>query len=87
MIKFEDFSAQTIYDLTMKEITARKEEYGDMISPERIYEMVSKEISTQNENARTIKFKIQQVIESLLFKEVENSATDKEKSQCSEEKT
>ena len=66
---------------------ARKEEYGDMISPERIYEIVSKEISTKNENARTIKFKVQQVIENLLFKEVENSLADKEKSLCPEEKT
>ena len=87
MIKFEDFSPQTIYENTMKEIEARKEEYGDMISPERIYEIVSKEISTKNENARTIKFKVQQVIENLLFKEVENSLADKEKSLCPEEKT
>lgn len=87
MIKFEDFSPQTIYEITMKEIEARKEEYGDMISPERIYEIVSKEISTKNENARTIKFKVQQVIENLLFKEVENSLVDKEKSLCPEEKT
>ena len=86
MIKFEDFSPQTIYEITMKEIEARKEEYGDMISPERIYEIVSKEISTKNENARTIKFKVQQVIENLLFKEVENSLADKEKSLCPEEK-
>ena len=87
MIKFEDFSPQTIYEITMKEIEARKEEYGDMISPERIYEIVSKEISTKNENARTIKFKVQQVIENLLFKEVENSLADKEKSLSPEEKT
>lgn len=87
MIKFEDFSPQTIYEIAMKEIEARKEEYGDMISPERIYEIVSKEISTKNENARTIKFKVQQVIENLLFKEVENSLADKEKSLCPEEKT
>lgn len=87
MIKFEDFSPQTIYEITMKEIEARKEEYGDMISPKRIYEIVSKEISTKNENARTIKFKVQQVIENLLFKEVENSLADKEKSLCPEEKT
>ena len=87
MIKFEDFSPQTIYEITMKEIESRKEEYGDMISPERIYEIVSKEISTKNENARTIKFKVQQVIENLLFKEVENSLADKEKSLCPEEKT
>lgn len=87
MIKFEDFSPQTIYEITMKEIEARKEEYGDMISPERIYEIVSKEISTKNENARTIKFKVQQVIGNLLFKEVENSLADKEKSLCPEEKT
>ncbi len=87
MIKFEDFSPQTIYEITMKEIEARKEEYGDMISPERIYEIVSKEILTKNENARTIKFKVQQVIENLLFKEVENISADKEVSLCPEEKT
>lgn len=79
MIKFEDFSPHTIFEITMKEIAARQEEYGDMISPERIYEIVSKEISIKNENARTIKFKVQQVIEDLLFKEVENSSVDKEK--------
>ena len=86
MIKFEDFSAQTIYNITMKEITARAEEYSNKFSPELIYETVSKEISTKNENARTIKFKVQQVIENLLFEEVEKSSV-KEETICPEEKT
>ena len=86
MIKFEDFSAQTIYNITMKEITARAEEYSDKFSPDLIYEIVSKEISTKNENARTIKYKVQQVIENLLFEEVEKSSV-KEGSICPEEKT
>lgn len=71
-IKFEDFSAKTIYDITMKEIRAKKTEYADKISEEEIYKSVSKNIGTKDENARTIKFKVQQVIEDLLFREVTN---------------
>lgn len=73
LVKFEDFSPKTIYEITMKEITTKTEEYGEKLSPELVYEIVSKSISTTNENARTIRFKVQQAIEKLLFKEVEDS--------------
>lgn len=52
----------------MNEILSRKEEYQDRLSPEMIYAVVSPVISTQGENARTIKYKVQQVIEELLLR-------------------
>ena len=40
------------------------------LTPEMVYAAVSPRISTSGENARTIKYKVQQVIEELLFQEV-----------------
>ncbi|MEG1432764.1 AAA family ATPase [Eubacterium sp.] len=72
-IHFNDFSCNTIHDIVLNEILSRKEEYQDRLTPEIIYAMVSTMISTQGENARTIKNKVQQVVEELLFKDALNS--------------
>ena len=70
LIRFDDFNCDTIYSIVQNEIAARKDEYAEKITPEMIYAAVSPLISTSGENARTIKYKVQQVIEELLFQEV-----------------
>ena len=69
-IHFDDFSSNAIYTIVMNEIKEREDEYKEKLTPEMIYASVSPMISAKGENARTIKYKIQQVIEDLLFDEV-----------------
>lgn len=69
-IHFDDFSCDTIYTIVQHEILARKDEYDTKLTPEMVYAAVSPLISTSGENARTIKYKVQQVIEELLFQEI-----------------
>lgn len=73
-IHFNDFSSADIYRITMNELEARKSEFDGKLTVDEIYEVVSKRINCTNENARTIKYKIQQVIEELLFAEVETNS-------------
>lgn len=70
MIYFDDFGCDTIYAIVKKEIESRKIEYEDKLTSEMVYAAVSPLVSTTGENARTIKYKVQQVIEELLFQEV-----------------
>ena len=70
MIHFNDFGSDIIYKIVKKEIDLRKDEYIEKITPEMVYAAVSPLISAKGENARTIKYKVQQVIEELLFREV-----------------
>lgn len=72
-IHFSDFTPQTIYEITMKEIQEKYSDYKEWYTPEQIYRLVSPKINTKNENARTIKSKIQEVIEKLLFEQVKSS--------------
>lgn len=69
-IHFEDFTCETIYAITKNEIEARKEEYQGKMTSDMVYAAVCPMIGTKGENARTIKHKVQQVIEELLFREV-----------------
>lgn len=69
-IHFEDFNCDTIYKFVQNEIQARKGEYDTKLTPEMVYDAVCPMISASGENARTIKYKVQQVIEELLFQEV-----------------
>ena len=69
-IRFDDFSSNAIYTIVMNEIKDRENEYKEKLTPEMIYASVSPRISIKGENARTIKNKIQQVIEDLLFDDV-----------------
>lgn len=70
LIHFNDFGCDTIHQIVQNEIMARKDEYEDKLTPEMIYATVSPLILTSGENARTIKYKVQRVVEELLFKEV-----------------
>ena len=72
-IHFKEFSTDDIYKIVMNELESRKSEFSGKLSIDEIYAVVSKRLSAKNENARTIKYKIQQVIEDLLFEEVESS--------------
>lgn len=73
-IHFEDFGSNTIHQLVLNEISMQKDEYGLMVDSDYIYEIVSHRVSTSGENARTIKNKVQQVIEELMFQEVIKNA-------------
>lgn len=78
-IHFEDFSCETIYAITKNEIEARKEEYLGKMTPDMVYAAVSPLIGAKGEHARTIKYKVQQVIEELLFREVSGFSIDDSK--------
>lgn len=68
-IKFKDFSSNTIYKLIIKELDDRIEDYKDICSQDYMYNIVSKKVKANGENARTIKNKIQETIEEILFRE------------------
>ena len=69
-IHFEDFMDDSIYKITMNEINLRKNEYQSEFTAEQIYAEVSSLINITGENARTIKYKVQKVIENMLFSEI-----------------
>lgn len=76
-VHFEDFDSATIRKIVCKELDDRFEEYKDYFSKDELYAIVSKRILTTGENARTIKNKIQTVLEELLFEKfLENGSTD-----------
>lgn len=76
-VHFEDFDSATIHKIVCKELDDRFEEYKDYFSKDELYAIVSKRILTTGENARTIKNKIQTVLEELLFEKfLENGSTD-----------
>lgn len=66
-VHFEDFDSETIHKIVHKELDDKYEEYKDYFSKDEVYTIVSKRILTTGENARTIKNKIQAVLEELLF--------------------
>lgn len=66
-VHFKEFDVSTIYSIVLKELEDRKEEYSDILSLDDVYAAVSPKILTEKENARTIKQKVQHVIEDLLF--------------------
>lgn len=78
-IKFDDFNYQTIHSITMEEIESRKQEYDSYFTSNQIYAAVSPNILTTNENARTIKFKVQQTIETLLFQKMKEQLYESHK--------
>ena len=71
-IHFDDFNSKTIHDIVLSEIQSREPEYKDKFTKDQIYAKVSPNIMATGENARTIKYKVQQVIEDLLFEEIKN---------------
>lgn len=66
-VHFEDFDSETIHKIVRKELDDKYEEYKEYFSKDEVYAIVSKRILTTGENARTIKNKIQAVLEELLF--------------------
>lgn len=74
-IHFDDFDCETIYTIIKNEIESRKDEYESKLTSEMVYAAVSPLISVSGENARTIKYKVQKVIENLLFQEVISTAS------------
>lgn len=77
-IYFQDFSKETIYAITKKEINGKKEEYKNYFTEQKIYDIVAKKIMINGENARTIKNKVQAVIEELVFKKFLEEDENKE---------
>ncbi|MDE8342093.1 AAA family ATPase [Erysipelothrix rhusiopathiae] len=71
-IEFNDFSIDTIYQIVQKEILDRSDEYSDLFTVDDIYREVCNRVNLTGENARTIKYKVQEVIEHLLFSRIEN---------------
>lgn len=69
-IHFSEFSTDVILQITLKEINDKQEEYKGHLTQEDIYRKVSAKINSKGENARTIKQKVQQTIEELLFSEI-----------------
>lgn len=72
-IHFQDFNSETIYTITMNEILSRENEYVGRLTAVQIYQAVSQLIQSKAENGRTIKQKVQKVIEELLFHEVKDN--------------
>lgn len=74
-IHFNDFSEKTIYDITMTEIETHVKECNGKINAIDVYRKASPVIQATGENARTIKNKIQNIIEEMLFQEVKDTST------------
>lgn len=77
-IAFQKFSKNTIYEITRNEISAHVDESEGLLTTEDIYHSVSPLIKTANENARTIKNKVQSVVEELLFRDIEKRESSNE---------
>ena len=76
-VHFEDFDSETIHKIVCKELDDKYEEYKEYFAKDEVYAIVSKRILTTGENARTIKNKIQAVLEELLFEKfLENEPAD-----------
>lgn len=75
-IHFEDFSPQTVYEITMNEIRSKVAECPEVLSVDELYKAVSPTIQVAGENARTIKNKVQAAVETLLFQEVMDSSAE-----------
>ncbi len=70
-IKFDDFDEKTIYEVTVNEINAHLHDLPKSITFDDVYHLASNVIMSSDENARTIKNKIQEVVEEILFQEVQ----------------
>ena len=76
-VHFEDFDSATIHKIVCKELDDSFEEYKDYFSKDEVCAIVSRRILTSGENARTIKNKIQAVLEELLFEKfLKNGSAD-----------
>lgn len=73
-IHFNDFNEKTIYDITVGEIEVQVEECGNRFTVDEIYNKVSPNIQAVGENARTIKNKVQEVVEEMLFNDIRQNS-------------
>ena len=71
-IKFEEFDTDVIVFLTKKEIAERKREFIEFCTEDEIYSAVSPKIFIKKENGRTIKFKVQETIEEILYRQIQS---------------
>jgi len=72
-IHFKQFDERTIYGITMNEIRHHVDECGGKLVEDEVYRRVSPRICAVGENARTIKNKVQEVVEDILFEEVQEA--------------
>jgi ATP-dependent Clp protease ATP-binding subunit ClpA len=70
-VHFYDFDSDTINEIVKNEIKSRKDEYNGRLTSRDVYKQVSPLVFTKGENARTIKQKVQQVIENMLYREID----------------
>lgn len=70
-VHFDDFDCDSINRIAKNEIKSRKDEYNGRLTFDEIYNQVSPLVFTKGENARTIKQKVQQVIENMLYREID----------------
>lgn len=69
-IHFNDFTPDVINKIVCYEIKRRLADYSGRLTFKMLYDAASSQIGASGENARTIKYKIQHIIEELLFNEV-----------------
>lgn len=69
-IHFDQLDVESIYNIVSNEINRHCEECEGKFSFDDVYNKVSKIIDSKGENARTVKNKVQTVIEEILFSEI-----------------
>lgn len=69
-IHFEQFTIETILSITMNEIKSHCVECNGKLDTNEVYDRVSVLINSKGENARTIKNKVQNIVEEMLFEEI-----------------
>jgi len=81
LIHFKEFDATTVYRIATDEINRIIDETQIDVEFDEVYKIVSREIMLSGENARTIKGKIQKVIENMIFNNVSEAVDTKIKSE------
>lgn len=72
-ISFKEFELNTIKQILEREVNQREKEYKDIFTKEQLLEVAKTQIKQTGENGRTIKQKVQKVIEEILFEELQDS--------------
>lgn len=75
-VGFKKFTKDTIYEITKSEIKAHITECDGLLTAEEVFNAVSPQIRTTNENARTIKNKVQSTVEELLFNKMDKDCNN-----------
>lgn len=69
-INFKKFTPDAILEITKNEVNHHISECEELLTYDELYDSVSKQIKINNENARTIKNKVQSSVEELLFSRI-----------------